>query len=52
VGSFNFPTSVSPTLAFEAVGQHNNIGGITFGAALIDYREVLLAMCFRAFNQE
>ena len=28
-------TAVPPTSASDAVGQHNQIGGITFGASLI-----------------
>ena len=27
-------TAIAPTLASDVVGQHNKIGGITFGAAL------------------
>jgi len=29
-------TAIPPTSATDAVGEHNKIGGITFGAALLE----------------
>jgi hypothetical protein len=37
-------TAISTTFASDVVGQHNKIGGITFGAALV----VLDVICFSA----
>jgi hypothetical protein len=33
---------MSTTFTSDAVGQHNKIGGITFGAALVPFNKVLI----------
>jgi len=40
VGRFNLPgTAIPPTFTADIVGQHNKIGGITFGATLVDKKK-------------
>ena len=45
-------TTIPPTSITDVMGQHNNIGGITFGAALVfqPLSEVNLSLFYMAFN--